>query len=478
MKKQFNPFNYILKNENLSSQNVSKDLIKNKQLAQRGITLEKNNTYKMKVGTFINYALTRVSAHENAEGKWFYNYNENHYDKLTESEYKKIFFNLVEEVSVNIWNDSMERRYLKYFDNKISSFDTDGNNPGVLQFNNCILDFSNEEIIINKPSPKYFCNFRLPYDYNADAECPQFIKFLNEIFDNDNERIKLIQEIMGACLFYEKIIQNLIVFLGKGSNGKSVLSSIIKKMLGENNVSAIPLDKFSNGRFSKQNLDKKLLNISSETKSEIKYSTADLKSLTGGDSIEVEKKFKDSYTTEIYCKYILLANEMIDTNDHSEGFYRRLIIIPFNKHFYDDIPGEKHDPDKSYKDPFIESNLECELPGIFNFALEGYLRLWENDYQFSRCTACDNEKKKYIEEHDMVKNFIKECIKVTNSDDNKLISNDLYPKFTKFIKDNGFTKKYTKPEFFKDFNDMLSDEYNIKKTKGHLNYYYKGIKFI
>ena len=98
-------------------------------------------------------------------------------------------------------------------------------------------------------------------------------------------------------------MQKLVVFLGSGSNGKSLLSNMIKHMLGERNVSAVALDQISSGRFGKQNLDRKLLNISSETKTEKLYSTADLKALTGGDSIEIEEKFEKSYTTEIHSKF-------------------------------------------------------------------------------------------------------------------------------------------------------------------------------
>mgnify|MGYP000199398423 FL=1 len=122
------------------------------------------------------------------------------------------------------------------------------------------------------------------------AKAPQFFRFLQELFDNDQTRIDLVQEIMGACLYYEDIMQKLVVFLGSGSNGKSLLSNMIKHMLGERNVSAVALDQISSGRFGKQNLDRKLLNISSETKTEKLYSTADLKALTGGDSIEIEEK--------------------------------------------------------------------------------------------------------------------------------------------------------------------------------------------
>ena len=304
---------------------------------------------------------------------------------------------------------------MAYFRNKVEQFQTSGTQAGILQFNNCILDFSETERNVLNPSPEYFCNFRLPYDYDENADCPEFKAFLNDIFEDDEERIQLIQEIMGACLMYDKCMQYLVIFLGNGSNGKSLLASTIKHMLGDVNVSAIALDRLSGDRFAKQNLDGKLLNISSEIKSEKIYSTSDFKTLTGGDSVEVEKKFQNAYTTEIYCKYILLANEMFQTDDTSDGFYRRLIIIPFNQHYYDYVPDEKKEEEKKYQDIYLEGTLEDELSGIFNFALEGLFRLWDNDFHFSYSSACERAKENFKKEHNIVMAFLNECVEITGN---------------------------------------------------------------
>ena len=339
MNEFFNPENYVKKDgkiEKLLQENngeISEEITEI-MLKDRGISFNDRNKPVIDANKFVRYAMTLVTAGENQSGIWFYNYKAKHYDLLSVEQYKKIFFHIIEQASETIWKPTMEKQYLPYFKNKVPQFQTDGNKSGVLQFNNYILDFSGDEIAVMNPSPEYFCNFRLPYDYDENAECPEFEKFLYDIFEDDEERVQLIQEIMGACLMYEKCMQYLVIFLGNGSNGKSVLASTIRHMLGDVNVSAIALDKLSGDRFAKQNLDGKLLNISSEIKSEKIYSTSDFKTLTGGDSVEVEKKFQNAYTTEIYCKYILLANEMFQTDDNSEGFYRRLMIIPFNQHYY------------------------------------------------------------------------------------------------------------------------------------------------
>lgn len=479
----FDPINYIKPDNKIQEMiNSSKPdkTIEAKQMSDRGISCIRGK-YVIEPSTFISYANTRTASKENQQGIWFYNYHNNHYDCLTENEYKKIFFKLICEPSNSWWNLSMEKAYLPYFKNQLTYFKNNGTEEGFLQFNNGMLDFHQFPPKFKKASPKYFCHFRLPYDYDKNAKCPQFITFLNDIFEEDQERIKLVQEIMGASLYYCKCMQKLVVFLGDGSNGKSVLASVIKNMLGVNNVSSIALDQLSGNRFAKQNLDKKLLNISSEINPEKLYPSSDLKALTGGDSVEVEKKFQNSYTTEIHAKYILLANEMIHTADRSDGFYRRLIIIPFNQKYEPLVPGEEKVEGKKYQDIFLEDDLKTELPGIFNFAFNGLRRLIGNDYNFTESKACVKELEHYKNEYNIVKTFMNGAIDITDEKTDKIRSSTLFSQFEEFCKNNHYSrqaKQFTKKKFFLKFDQMINDmDNNTKKSKRSDGCYYIGMKY-
>lgn len=479
----FDPINYIKpdnKIQEMINRSESAKTIEAKQMSDRGISCIRGK-YVIEPSTFISYANTRTTSKENQQGIWFYNYHNNHYDCLTENEYKKIFFKLICEASNSWWNSSIEKNYLPYFKNQLTYFKNNGMEEGFLQFNNGILDFHQFPPKFKKASPKYFCHFRLPYDYDKTAKCPQFIAFLNDIFEEDQERIKLVQEIMGASLYYCKCMQKLVVFLGDGSNGKSVLASVIKNMLGVDNVSSIALDQLSGSRFAKQNLDKKLLNISSETNPEKLYSTSDLKALTGGDSVEVEKKFQNSYTTEIHAKYILLANEMIQTADYSDGFYRRLIIIPFNQKYEPLVPGEEMVEGKKYQDVTLEDDLKTELAGILNFAFRGLIRLIEQNYNFTEPKACVKALEHYKNEHNVVKAFIHEAINVTGEKSDQIRSSTLFQKFDEFCRNNHYfrqAKQITKKKFFQQFDQAINDMNNLVSKRKHSDsYYYVGMKY-
>lgn len=483
----FDPRNYIKPDQKMEkmirkNQGMLPDEITAKRLADRGIGFDKKGKSYIEAYQFIKYALTRVIARENSSGIWFYHLYDQHYDLLPPEQYKKIFFQIIEEASETVWNASMEKQYMAYFKNKIQNFQTDGTQAGVLQFNNGILDFSGEEVEFLPPSPDYFCNFKLPYSYDEEADCPKFKAFLRDIFCGDPERIALIQEIMGACIYYEKCMQYLVVFLGNGSNGKSLLASVIKHMLGDHNVSAIALDRLSGDKFAKQNLDGKLLNISSETRTEKMYSTADFKALTGGDAIEIEKKFKNAYTTEIYCKFIVLANEMFQTDDNSDGFYRRLIIIPFDQQYHILKPGEAPEKGKKYQDIYLEGELIEELPGIFNFAMDGLLRLMEHDYCFTSSKSCENAKDRFKKEHNVVFSFLNDCFDMKGTDSGSRVkSSELFRYFIEYCKESRFIKQMnniTKKRFHNLLEHIIeSEQLDIAKRKRKDGYYYVGISY-
>ena len=165
---KFKPENYI------------KAVKKTPQLKDMGI-VEKDSKYDIIASEFIKYCMTRIAVHQNEEEFWFYNYKTQQYEQLSDSRIRKVFFNMICEPNDNIWNAAIEKKYIDYFRRYVTEFQTTGYEPGILQFTNGILEFCGEEVTFAKASPKYFCQFRLPYEYHEDAECPQLMDFLDAI---------------------------------------------------------------------------------------------------------------------------------------------------------------------------------------------------------------------------------------------------------------------------------------------------------
>ena len=151
--------------------------------------------------------------------------------------------------------------------------------------------------------------------------------------------------------------------MGDGANGKSVLLNTIQKVFGEANVSNVEMSNLDEP-FQRIKLINSLVNISTETSTNIKGAESIFKQVVVGDTISGCYKNKDFVDFKPRCVMISACNEYIKSNDTTKGFLRRICFIDFPCHF----EGEKADIN-------LEKKLEAELSGIFNWAYEGYKRL-------------------------------------------------------------------------------------------------------
>lgn len=98
-------------------------------------------------------------------------------------------------------------------------------------------------------------------------------------------------------------------------------------------VNHITLQDFINNRFSVLEIKGKLVNIVSEMTKEFLKDSSVFKQIVTGDTITVEEKFKDRYTIKPYTKHIFIANKLPKVADTSNGYFRKLFVIPFEAVF-------------------------------------------------------------------------------------------------------------------------------------------------
>jgi putative DNA primase/helicase len=177
---------------------------------------------------------------------------------------------------------------------------------------------------------------------------------------------------MGYCLSNSVKAHKMFIFLGEGSNGKSVLCEIMTALAGGiENVSNVPIKDF-NQRFSLSQIADKTLNISTENDTNTDLDTQLLKAITAGEPIQMEEKFQSPFSYKPYVKLVFAMNKMPETRDKSYGFERRLTIVPFDMRFVDDPTSENEiKVDRYLTDKLIKEELE----GILTFAMRGLMRL-------------------------------------------------------------------------------------------------------
>lgn len=378
----------------------------------------------------------------------------------------KLIRHVMHEVLENVWKSNYETEVIKAIEREVPLVDTLDPYRKLINLENGMLHL--ETFDLETHSPNGLSSIQLPIKYDENAKCDIFIEFINEITMGDSELIKVIQEIVGYCLTSETKAEKAFYFYGTGSNGKSVLANIIKALVGSQNVTSITLEKLGQP-FGLQSIIGKTVNIAAEN--ELKGSsvnTENLKSLISGDAMTINIKYQAPIEYTPMCKLIFLVNSLPNTADATHGYFRKVMIVPFNRKFVE----EERDVDLFDK---LKAN---ELPGILNWALEGLVRLRENNYKFSECKAIRNAVKEYEQDQNPVLKFIEHAIEYDENE--RLSRKEILEAYNKWLVHQSIDDRSSKSSqiFWKLFNISI-DNKGIKvvqkKIKGYP--YLGNIKF-
>lgn len=383
--------------------------------------------------------------YEYLESRFLEQFANDHFEPLANNNMRSEFRNLI--LSTNLMP-------LEWFTESVQDY---------INFNNGVLNVTKRELLPHSADRGFLSV--LPFDYDSKAKAPLFEKTLLKILCNDETLVKIMQEFFGYVLVNEgSWAQKALVMVGGGSNGKSTILNILKKVVGKNSYSALSIKEINESEYSRMLLDGKLVNIGEEAPSKSLVDSSMFKNIVTGGEVQMRHPYKESISKNVTCKQIFSCNEIPKTRDASHGFLRRLIIVPFNYKL------SKADPDF---DPHIEKKLSAELPGIFNWAMEGYERL-KKQQEFTKSEAADQQLERFQEEIDTVRAWMKHHVKLYPLDSGlgvDLKTCDLYDSYslqTKASNEIAITKvAFTRrlPELIKDYAERYARKRDEKKAQ-------------
>lgn len=212
---------------------------------------------------------------------------------------------------------------------------------------------------------------RIPVNYDPDAYCADLDKMLNRVFNHDRQVIDLFEEMVGYILIKNCRFRKGFILYGGGHNGKSTVLNLLKKFIGEENLSTIELKKLSD-TFLTAELENKLANIGDDIDASEIGDTGTIKKLFTGESMTVQRKYQEPFILKNHAKMIFSCNTLPRIADKSQGMYSRLMFIPFTATFT---------PDDEDFDPFIEDKVTTPeaLSYLLNIGLRGLRRLLHNN---------------------------------------------------------------------------------------------------
>ncbi|MHB0862658.1 DNA primase family protein [Paenibacillus sp. SEL3] len=320
------------------------------------------------------------------------------------------------------WSSKIEAEYMTALTRDCTREHPMDSKRDYINLENGMLDLRNFQL--EKHRPTFYSSVQVPIEYDSKATCPKFEAFLNDIFDQDQERIDLIAEIFGYCLTTSTKAEQVFLFYGKGSNGKSVLIHVLKNLVGERNTSALSLNDLEKP-FARSEMINKLVNITTENEVGSKgIETSYLKAIASGDPVRTEEKFKQGYMQELFCKLIFATNNLPYSKDKSYGLIRKMTILPFEKTFTDE-----------QKDPDLKDKLMKEGAGILNFALKGLERLRKHSYRFTKSKKVQQLANQYSQMINPIQVFVEDMIEA--NPESKLLNKDLKAGFVSWCQREG-----------------------------------------
>ncbi|MFD1735003.1 phage/plasmid primase, P4 family [Bacillus salitolerans] len=460
---QNSPGSFLLKQKRSKAPQWSKD-----KLRLIGFNFHKSGSFKgINGNVFARHLLQNLDLLHVAAGERFFTYENGIWIHLDKNNLSRKLRDILHGYLPDVWSIVLEDNYINALKVEAKREEILDSKKGYINLANGMLDIINYQLIPH--DKKYYSSIRVPIMYDPNANCPQFMKFLHDIFEGDQERISIVGEVLGYCLTNENKAQKAILFFGRGSNGKSVLADILASLCGEENVSSVPLQELDNS-FARYELVDKLVNIATENEiSKDGLNTQYFKSIVSGDPIRVEKKHEQGYAYRPKVKLVFALNNLPYSRDKSFGFERRLLIVPFNRTFT-----------KGEKDPGLIDKLKSELPGILNFAIKGLERLRQKDYEFTESRAVNEAVKEYTETLNPLASFVSEKFVSTKNELDKVSHDTISRAYQKWCSDNGHSsdKFVNSRSFITKVKDTLKDN-NIPFgiAKGGNKRYITGVKF-
>lgn len=299
----------------------------------------------------------------------------------------------------------------------------------ILNLKNCVLDLSGDTPKILEHNADLILSKCCNASYDPNAACELWEKTINEIMEDNTEKIRYLQKILGLCLTGITAEEELYFFYGASTrNGKSTICETVLSILNDYGATISPetlaVKANKDSRTASPDIAKLAgirLVIASEPPKKMIFDTSLVKTLTGRDRVTARFLHQNEFCFTPKFKLLINTNYLPTITDQTVFKSGRIRVVSFNKHF-----GE-HEQNKKLKD-----ELRKEANGILNWMIRG-LYLYRKE-GLEPPAAVRNSTDEYEIDSDKIGRFISECL--VKSDKN-ISAKDVYEKYSKWCSDSG-----------------------------------------
>ena len=218
-------------------------------------------------------------------------------------------------------------------------------------------------------TPLFFNTNSVPFPYNPDAPHPEkWLEFLGGLWPDDPAAADALQEYFGYVLSGRTDLHKILLMVGPTRSGKGTIARVLTALVGAGNVAGPTLASLGTNFGLSPLLGKPLAVISDARLGgpNVHAVVERLLSISGEDTLTVDRKFREPWTGKLPSRFVILSNELPRFGDASGAISHRFIVLTMTRSFL------------GQENTHLTGELLGELPGILCWALDGLDRLAKN----------------------------------------------------------------------------------------------------
>lgn len=278
--------------------------------------------------------------------------------KMLEKQVEELFSFAVKAETFSKWSHAVS--IASTLPGVITNFRDFNKQPWLLNFKNGTVDLRTGEFRDHRRTD--YLTRMIPYDYDANAECPRFDIFMRQFMQDNDRMINFLWRALGYSACGVTSEQKIFILHGDGANGKSTFLNLMLEIFGQGNTGygmAVNSENLLSTKGSnkhetwRMSLAHVRLVGAQEVDEGRTFAESLIKELTGGDIITGRKLYQDEWSYKPEFTAWLSVNHLPHVRGTDEGIWRRLCVIPCDASF-------KDKPDRA-----LPERLMQEAPGIW-----------------------------------------------------------------------------------------------------------------
>lgn len=313
------------------------------------------------------------------------------------------------------------------------------------------------------PTPMMFNMVASPFAYGQEATSPEWDAFMSSIWLDDTEAIEALQDWFGYVLSGRTDLQKMLLLIGPPRAGKGVIGRTLTALAGPANVAGPTLASLGQNFGLFPLIGKSLALVSdARLRSDSQVVVERLLTISGEDIMNIDRKNIDPWVGKLSARFMLMTNELPRLGDVSQALSKRFVTVSLTRSF------------DGNEDSGLGKRLLQELPGIFNWALDGLDRLTERGHFVSPLSSLSNDDL-LAELSSPVSVFLgEETVPSPGSD---LLTDDLYTRYRNWCEGNGHNPT-AKVGFMRDVLAALPGfKSKVKNHNGKSKKFVPGLAF-